>query len=274
MEGDPGPFEVTEQLLEDEVLIPLLTRSVSLFAGNGSTDPHPMYCGSATLVSTGGRRCLLTAEHVWKLVQDSGETVFLSRDQAVSQSRDTTLAIQERKYIGDPRYVTTRKSEEWGPDLALLEIPDLHADVAEERTAFYDLDRRRAAALSSKAAHRTGLWAVVGAAADHCSFGPNGWEMQMYALGSTITDAHERDGFDYLDLRIDRVRHPDQPGTYRGLSGTGLWRCSLKRSPTGRVECDQVALEGVAFYEDRQQPGFIRCHGRVSIYGRALGARG
>jgi hypothetical protein len=249
MDGDPAPFEVTEQLLEDQVLIPLLTRSVSLFAGNGRTDPQPTYCGSATLVSTEGRRCLLTAEHVWRLVQDSGETVFLSRDQAVSASRDT-------------------------PDLALLEIPDLHADVAEERKAFYDLDRRRAAALSSKAAHHTGLWAVVGAAADHCRFGPDGWEMQMYALGSTITETHDRDGFDYLDLRIDRERHPDQPGTYRGLSGTGLWRCSLKRSPTGRVECDQVALEGVAFYEDRQTPGFIRCHGRVSIYGRALGASG
>jgi hypothetical protein len=270
MDGDPAPFEITEQLLEDEVLIPMLTCSVSLLAGHGAADLHPEYCGSATLVSTGGKRCLLTAEHVWKLIQNTGETVFLSRDQKVSASRDRTIAIEDRKYIGSPRYITTRTSDRWGPDLALLEIPDLHADLMQDRKAFYDLDRRRKAALSAKADQNTGLWAMLGSAADHFRPGPDGLEMQAYAIGSKITDAHEREGFDYLDLRIDRRQHPDQPATYRGFSGAGLWRCSLKRSPTGKIECNEIALEGVAFYEDRQVPGFIRCHGRASIYGRAL----
>jgi hypothetical protein len=95
--------------------------------------------------------------------------------------------------------------------------------------------------------------------------------MQTYVLGSTIVDSHERGGFDYLDLLIKREGPRSLPDNLKGLSGSGLWRCGLKRSPSGNVECSQVDLEGVAFYEDRQRPGFIRCHGRTSIYGRTLG---
>ena len=97
--------------------------------------------------------------------------------------------------------------------------------------------------------------------------------MQTYVLGSTIAATHERDGFDYVDLLIKREGQRRLPSKLNGLrlSGSGLWRCSLKRSPTGKILCTEVHLEGVAFYEDRQQPGFIRCHGRMSIYRRALG---
>ena len=270
MEGDPLPFEITEDLLETEVLVRLLTRSTSLFAGNGRDDPHPTYCGSGSLVSTGKHRCLLTAEHVWTLARRSGTTLFLSRDQTISASREPPLAIEKLGYV-EERFIAKPESEEWGPDLALLRIPELHADVLEQRKAFYNLDRRRDAMLASSSSYQTGLWAVLGAAGEEATFGPEGWDMQTNVLGSTIADTHARDGFDYLDLLIKRADHPLLPRSLGGLSGAGLWRCSLKRSSTGKVECDEVALEGVAFYEDRREPGFIRCHGRRSIYARALG---
>jgi hypothetical protein len=271
MGGNPQPFGVTEQLLEDEVLVPLLTCSTSLFAGRERTDPRPAYCGSATLVSTGGRRCILTAEHVWKEVKKRGNSLFFSLDQTVSASSDLPICIEDLSYVGAPLYITTPRSEEWGPDLALLAIPDLHADVAKTRKAFYDLDRRRASALSSKALHDTGLWAVIGAPGEECELGAEGWEMQTYAVGSTIVSLEERDGFDFLNLRINRDGRSRLPSKMNGLSGSGLWRCDLSRSPEGKIKAHGFALEGVAFYENREQPGFIRCHGRKSIYECALG---
>ena len=49
MDQDPAPIEITEEVLENRVLIPLLTCSTSLFAGSDRTDSHPTYCGSTTL---------------------------------------------------------------------------------------------------------------------------------------------------------------------------------------------------------------------------------
>lgn len=95
--------------------------------------------------------------------------------------------------------------------------------------------------------------------------------MQTYLFGSRIVGAAERDGFDYLDLAIKGNMRPALRSV-GGVSGAALWRCNLKRSPMG-VEGDHYALEGVAFYEeiDAEGSGFIRCHGRGSIYRQALG---
>jgi hypothetical protein len=274
MEGDPSPFEITETLLEDEILPRVLTFSTSLLATTERTETDATPCGSGTFVATGGRRCLLTAEHVWRRVQRYGPWLLLTLDHSVSASREHPLAV-DVQFMGPPRYITTRASDEWGPDLALLHLPDLYAEKAQEAKAFYNLDARREAALASDVSHTTGLWAVLGAPAEHSSVEPEGRVMQTYVFGSTIKRATVRDGFDYLDLTI-KGRMKPALRSFGGVSGAGLWRCNLRRSPTGTVESDQPALEGVAFYErlDREGRGFIRCHGRASIYRRALEAGG
>ena len=99
--------------------------------------------------------------------------------------------------------------------------------------------------------------------------------MNTTAFASRITGKDLRDGFDYLDLLINREGRPRLPSSYKGISGAGLWRVDLRRSPTGDVVVpdDGVRLEGVAFYQKFGESGllgFLRCHGRESIYGRAM----
>lgn len=272
MDGDPTPFEVTEELLEAEILPRLLTFSTTLFASPKRSDPNMTYCGSATFVRAKGRSCLLTAQHVWRRVQRKGPCVLMGLDHSAMPSREHPLAVEDLDYMGPPLYISTPRSEPWGPDLALIAVPDLHADVARVAKAFYDIDRRRADALASKVAHETGLWAMIGAPGEHSSVESGTRVMRTYCFGSTITQATSRDDFDYLDVAIRASMTPSL-ASYGGLSGAGLWRCTLSRSPSGAVECAQYALEGIAFFEelDREtHQGFIRCHGRSSIYGQAL----
>jgi hypothetical protein len=272
MKGDPSPFVLAETLLEDEILPRLLTYSTSLLATTDRLNPNATHCGSGTFVFTGGRRCLLTAEHAWRLVQREGPWLLLTLDHSVSESpRKRPLAVN-LEFIGT-RYITTRACDEWGPDLALLELPDLHASKALGAKAFYDLDKRRKSALASKVAYTTGLWAVMGTPAEHCSVAPDGHLiMKTYVFASTIQRRTMHEGFDYLDLKIKRKgKKPPLLSSFGGVSGAGLWRCNLRRSPTGKIEWEQHELEGVAFYQELNDGrGFIRCHGRASIYRRAL----
>jgi hypothetical protein len=274
MGGDPTPFEITEELLADELMPILCTFNASLFAGLSRSDTSPEYCGSGTFVRAGGRSCLLTAAHVWRRVRRR-ECVLLGIDHSVSATKDHPLAIETR--FTDVRYLSAESpSEEWGPDLALITLPDLHADFARNNKAFYDLDRRRGEAITSTVDHTTGLWAMVGAPSEHCGFVNDEFVMQTYVLGSTIANWTVREDFDYLDFAIKRKGRPKLVESYGGYSGAGLWRCGLQRMASGKVECTQYALEGVAFFQgpeqDADEDTFIRCHGRASIYRHALSA--
>jgi hypothetical protein len=272
LEGDPEPLEIDEPLMMREVLPSLVPYCTSIFGGPSREDPRVDYSGSGTFVTAGGSPSLLVAAHVWELMR-SYEWIFLTLDAASTNVGRRPLAV-ERKVI-TPRFVTPRPQEGWrieGPDLAILGIPELHASRARLQKAFYDLDKRRAEALRSKVRDHDGLWAVLGATSEQANLEEG--VMNTTAFASRITGKDSRDGFDYLDLLIKREGRPWLPRSYRGISGAGLWRVDLRRSPDG-VKCLGVSLEGVAFYQDFDETGltgFLRCHGRESIYGRGMEA--
>ena len=78
-----------------------------------------------------------------------------------------------------------------------------------------------------------------------------------------------RDGFDYVEIGFDLESSPALPESFKGLSGSGLWRVPLVESEAGDVSFNAPSLEGVAFFQDPPDSvpaGVIRCHGRRSLY--------
>ena len=254
---DIPPEQITGQLLRDAFQDAWI-HTASLFGAE--VDGQPTYLGTGTLVSASGP-CVLTAAHVWEELSK-----FTLIGLSLASGREP-VAIR-REFIVE-RFLSKRTTEEWGPDLALLGLPELKASEVRVHKAFYNVDSRRVGALETIPETASGIWGVIGAAAEQASFGTNEAIMPTNLFASAIMSTTERDGYDYLDLAVRVGGRPGLPTSYGGLSGSGLWRYELARSEgTGRVTIvGRPTLEGVAFY---QGPGsdrsFIRCHGRRSVY--------
>jgi len=235
----------------------LWTFSAAVFAVDGE---RPAHRGTATCVAAGGANYLLTAAHVWKSLR--GKRFALSLDA------DRLLIPVWRDFV-QPQILPGVGPEEWGPDLALIRIPDIVASDLRRVKAFYNLDRRRSE-YAEPARYDRGLWAVIGAPAEWSAFGPHDAVLQLSLFGSWIVKACEREGLDYLDLAFDHEGRPDLPQSYGGISGSGLWQVAVTRSAnTGVISwTDAVRLEGVAFFQEftAKRRGVIRCHGRKSIF--------
>ena len=255
------PEQITKQLLR-EAFQDAWIHTTSLFGAE--INGQPAYRGTATLVSAGGP-CLLTAAHVWEELRQ-----FTLIGLSLGDGREP-VAIR-REFVVE-RFVSQRGTPEWGPDLALIGIPELKASELRAHKAFYNLDRRRPAALETAPYTGGGMWGVLGAAAEQASFAADVAILPTNLFVSVITATTEQSVYDYLDLAIRVGGSPGLPTSYGGLSGAGLWRYELTKSEsTGRVAvAGRPSLEGVAFY---QGPGsdrsFIRCHGRRSVYQRVL----
>lgn len=91
------------------------------------------------------------------------------------------------------------------------------------------------------------------------------------AFATSDPSVSERDEFDYVDLRYDRLSRPNLPHSFGGIRGSGLWQVKLPKSrSTGDIAVGSLHLEGVAFNQVALSPdiGLIRCHGRKSLYSR------
>lgn len=245
----------------DEIREKLWTYTVSVFAVE---DRRPRYVGTATCVAAGGASHLLTAAHVWQAVR--GESLALSLESE-------RLLVEVPKKIIEPRLLADGVGSEWGPDLALLRLPDLYARDIGGMKAFYNLDRRRPDSLQGPPRHDVGLWAVIGAPGEQSTFDAHEAVLRTKVFASGVVVPSDRGDWDYLDLSFDHAGRPHLPESYGGLSGSGLWQMPVNKSAsTGQVSWDGTArLEGVAFYQTAKHRGFIRCHGRKSIYVHALG---
>jgi hypothetical protein len=275
LNGDPEPYEVTEKMLESEVLPRLLTFSTTMFAADDPQQPQADFCGSGVFVLAGGP-ALLTAAHVWERVRRY-DFLLLTLHSAWHGSASHPLVVPREGVI--PRYVSKRVSDkwgEWGPDIALLSLFPAAEGSIKRSKAFYNLERRRASALASEVRHQDGLWAILGGVGEQSTFGPDETVIQTTIFASTIGGTAERNGHDYLELFINHEGKPSGylPSSYGGISGSGLWRVDVRRSGSGGVVIadDGVSLEGLAFWEEPREGlhGFLRCHGRESIYGRMM----
>ena len=253
--------EVPKQLLEN-VRERLWMHTVAVFAVSGN---KPLYRGTATCMATSGNAYLLTAAHVWKALRGDRFALSLESDR---------LLVPINKSLVEPRVLDATGDAEWGPDLALIRIPDIIAADIRQVKAFYNLDKH-GPRLGEPRQADLGLWVVVGAPEEQSSFGEKEAVLKICAFFSRIGSTAQRNGHDYLDLTYYHKDRPDLPRSYGGVSGAGLWQVPITTCPTsGRMEwAGQFSLEGVAFYQkfNSEEEGVIRCHGRISLLDRLLG---
>lgn len=225
--------------------------------------------GSGTLVQVDGRRAVLTADHVAEQLEKADRVSLL-----IDWSGGLRRCVFERPHLSFARLARGADDGE-GPDLALIFLPIADEAVSSlvAHKSFYNLDHRIATIGSEFPGLEYGFWFPCGVPAEGSrDLGPmrgftnvrGTWG--LCAIAGRPTEL-QRDGFDYLDLRIPESGK-DVPSSLGGMSGAGLWQVRLRQRPDGAIYVQDYFLAGVAFYEWYSPARRLRCHGRRSLHER------
>lgn len=138
---------VAENLTQFLVPIAVVDESSSI--------PNIQLIGSGTLVKIDDEYFILTATHVWDATQRA-EQIFLSLT-----TRGPTAFYVTRNYIS-PRMQWHPKSEEWGPDLVLLNLPTRDGETISAFKSFLNLRRQKESVGKILPDPKTSYWAITG----------------------------------------------------------------------------------------------------------------
>jgi hypothetical protein len=233
------------------------SSTVALFAllddhGNERLEP----AGTATLVVIQNRHYILTAAHVWERIE------FASRfGISLIENRDHKTWLDPKTIAPTVVKPPVSAWNEWGPDVALLEIPDVIVGAIEARRVFEDLTTP-GKMLNAPAVE---FWAVMGTPKELGTFTPHHAEVQIAAFFGN--PKYQRRGeHDYYDLEVNTAS-PGMPKSFQGVSGGGLWRILAYISEVTKNVDWVPRLKGVAFFELAAVGDnvTIRCHGPKSL---------
>lgn len=226
--------------------------------------------GSGTLVELAGRHYVLTADHVWNGTEGWAVLAIALAAEGVPLSIPRDRVMPRR--LGGPPYT------EWGPDLALLEIPPHFVPAIKGRKSFLNLAKRRGMLGTRPPRMEKALWAVMGMVQETSEVKPRTESGRVPVnirgeafFGVTVT-VDDRGGYDYLTTYA-KTTLPNVPASFKGVSGGGLWEIGLTmKKATGEISWElEHHFRGVAFWEQPRPPNevAIRCHGPRSIFERA-----
>jgi hypothetical protein len=247
--------EVLECLIPFSAPITVIVRQRELLLGSG------------TFVEFDGRHFIFTAAHVWEDLKKYGHIGITVRAIA---SPSVKICMRDLK----PIVVSKRINDEWGPDLAFLELSDQDAGHLNIHKHFWNLGNTYGLKSDSMQEIGNAAWVIVGSPDEGIQNIGNSLFWQMRASVCPAERLHIHSQFDYVDLGIDTTIK-SALRTYVGMSGSGLWRVRIIRQ-AGQLTWlpNELSLEGVAFWEELVGDGhkIIRCHGRKSLYGEGLAA--
>ncbi len=206
--------------------------------------------GSGTFVRFRGMPCLLTASHVWERCASSTGLAFVT-DEDIEPYVIPTQGTEKL-------FATRRESDDWGPDIALIRLPEVTAKRLEVRKAFYDLDRDRDGTYNPT---RDRAWVAIGGTAEGSDFCvAEAARLRIRQVPSRSPKRILHDGVEYIELPAGQLGDPEVPALWKGMSGAGLWMVDLT--------ANQGVLAGVAYYakwSETDVPGYLRCHTRSTI---------
>jgi hypothetical protein len=171
------------------------------------------------------------------------------------------------KRLGEKPY------SQWGPDLALLEIPSHLVGTIAARKSFVNLARRRSMLTTHPPRLEKTVWAVMGLIGQKS-------KMELFAERQTVIatvrgealfawtcTAQRREPYDYLTVHA-RTTLPDVPTSFKGISGGGLWEIALRMKGEKIISLGEHHFRGVAFWQAAEAPNriAIRCHGPDTIF--------
>lgn len=216
----------------------------------------PWPSGTATLVTVEGGHYFLTAAHVWTNLQK-----FRRIGVTVVENLDHRFEIETEHLIptGPPK----PPSEEDGPDIVLLKIPQARLGEIKARKSFYPLGPK-----PKESVVCIQIPILLGAPGEKATQRTRGTlDMAIQAIVATSTPKKfTRGRYDYLDLK-EYFGAYGFPISYRGFSGGGLWHVYVYLDPTTGERKERRRLAGLAFYEFERKRKYrtIRCHGVRSI---------
>ena len=254
------PREIPPSLLSDIVLE---HRYFAILLFRIHAEKRPEYIGSGTFVTIDGEYFILTAEHVWAELK-RGDSIGLSHTSG--QHLDRVRIDIFNVFVPEPR-----QSEEWGPDLALLRIPDNMLHVLKNDNAFHDLNKVLKRIDTEPLNPDREFWFFLGAPDELTVLDTNGALLKVmgyFSSGPELLGINMRAPYDYYDLRVNRQEIRSLPRSHSGMSGGGLWRVEVYRNTDGSFQWSKVRrFEGVVFFEFNppDEVGYVRAHGRESL---------
>jgi hypothetical protein len=220
-------------------------------------------CCSGTLATVDGVAGVLTARHVWNLVEGAARLALLVGGQPYY------LEPRILRGLGPECQVPLPEVGARVPDIALIRIPPQACSAIEAYgKVFYSIDRRRTDTSMALFSNR-GVWILAGSPQVLFDVATG---MAPSFLYDTFVDRHVEAGdWDYLFVNLSLDRNPNIPKTYGGMSGGGIWRAAFSVSADHkvfRVENPQadIVLSGVAFYQTGLEGRQIIGHGPKSLY--------
>jgi hypothetical protein len=234
------------------------------------------FIGSGTLIRFGECHGVLTASHVvsnkdWQINAGAYSKQTL-RTAVAEYAHD--LSIEARRLEIER---TIRKSDEYGPDLAFIRIPDsefLHAILP--RKSFFDICSS-AEKKFAEAGKSDGIMVFSGfPEADRFDGQPElGFDIVHGLIGYGFITGREheeeREGYDYIEVGASYAGDNKPPVSFGGVSGGGLWQVPVFRKKDhglGQEYYEGIFLAGVVIYETPIVNDYrrIRGHGPKSLY--------
>ncbi|MFZ3368352.1 MAG: hypothetical protein WA239_14660 [Candidatus Sulfotelmatobacter sp.] len=220
--------------------------------GNERLEP----AGTGTLVVIANRYYILTAAHVWERLESA-----LRFGISLIENRDHKMWIDPKTIAPTLVKPPDSRWNEWGPDVALLNIPEVIVGGIKAHRVFEDLTTPG----KMLNAPTVEFWAVMGTPKELGTFTPHHAEVQIAAFFGN--PKYQRRGeHDYYDLEVNTTS-PGMPKSFQGVSGGGLWRILAYISEETKKVDWVPRLKGVAFFELAAVGDnvTIRCHGPKSL---------
>ena len=259
--------QLKSRIIELLIYSILSDSHVTFLQGEGS---EQQILGSGTLVAIGDAAAILTADHVLAELGDPVRVLYPSRLDGSPGSPGPPRTLQ----YTEKRTVARGCDGSRGPDLGLLVLPK--CDVPHAKV-FHSLTKHADDVLTEPPRNNEGTWVLVGAPASWTGIGEphpgfdSTKEQRVFIAATVVRDGFERDGFDYFDIDIP-VNSAAGPTSYEGCSGGGLWQVRFAKTASGEIDVQDFILSGVAFYQIGSPPHAVRCHGRRSVYEKAIQA--
>lgn len=231
--------------------------------------------GSGTLVTIDGIDGILTADHVFKLLDKSKYVgLILPSGFKSEEFHHPQLDVKPCDRISFP----PQGKRSHRPDLCLL-IPPLDVvGTLKSKKGFYNLSKRREQMLELPPGREDGAWILSGFSQEGVSdlppargFAKGKLFRGHHGIGVVTRETHDRSGFDYLTFGALYNEFYEGPDAYGGFSGGGLWQLLVELKDSKLAIADRL-LSGVAFYESAKRENGnqitreIACHGRRSLY--------
>jgi hypothetical protein len=222
------------------------------------------HIGCGTLVSFQDHFGIITANHVVEELTGIFQLGLVISDKA------STFHIDQSCLLINP--LGKRTSEEFGPDLAFIELAKPDINTIKATFGFHNLDL-------DLSFYKGWLvddfgWVVCGT--------PNIQTLEFknedgfslvkalsnYCLFVNKPTEHHENGYDYLDFKIDPQKGSIVPSSLDGMSGGGVWKIEWDNN----TKIFTYRYWGVIFYQSSPVNGIrnLRCHGCRSVYEKLI----